>query len=149
MEDRIGEIRQNVAGCVGSNIRRANRAVSQFYDDVLRPSGLRITQFSLLARVMELQPVTINDLAEAALMDRTTLGRNLKPLEKQGLVRIAPGPDRRTRLVRPTAEGGAALARTLPLWQKAQAHMRNELGADRADRLISDLREAIAVTRAD
>ena len=149
MENRFSEIRKNVAGCVGSNIRRANRAVSQFYDDVLRPSGLRITQFSLLARVMELQPVTINDLAEAVLMDRTTLGRNLKPLEKLGLVRIAPGPDRRTRLVRPTPEGRTALMRTLPLWQKAQAHMTKKLGADRADRLISDLREAIAATRAD
>ena len=149
MEDRFSEIRKNVAGCVGSNIRRANRAVSQFYDDVLRPSGLRITQFSLLARVMELQPVTINDLAEAVLMDRTTLGRNLKPLEKQGLVRIAPGPDRRTRLVTPTPEGGAALMRTLPLWQKAQAHMRKKLGDGRADRLISDLREAIAATRGE
>ena len=149
MEERSSEIRKNVAGCVGANIRRANRAVSQFYDDVLRPSGLRITQFSLLARVMELQPVTINDLAEAVLMDRTTLGRNLKPLEKQGLVRIAPGSDRRTRLVRPTPEGGAALMRTLPLWQKAQAHMREKLGADRADRLISDLREAIAATRGE
>ena len=149
MEDRFSEIRKNLAGCVGWNIRRANRAVSRFYDDVLRPSGLRITQFSLLARVMELQPVTINDLAEAVLMDRTTLGRNLKPLEKQGLVRIAPGPDRRTRLVTPTPEGGAALMRTLPLWQKAQAHMRNKLGDDRADRLISDLREAVAATRAE
>ena len=149
MEDRIGEIRKNGAGCVGLNIRRANRAVSQFYDEVLRPSGLRATQFSLLARVMELQPVTINELAEAVLMDRTTLGRNLKPLQKQGLVRIAPGPDRRTRRVTATPEGGGALMRSLPLWQKAQAHMRKKLGADRADRLIADLREAIAATRAE
>lgn len=147
MEDTSAQINRNMAACIGSTIRRANRMVSQYYDEALRPSGLRITQFSLLARVRSLGSGTINELAAAALMDRTTLGRNLKVLEKKGLVRIEPGPDQRMRKVGLTQEGGQALMRSLPYWKQAQRHMSETLGAVRVERLLSDLDHAIAAAR--
>lgn len=136
------------SACVGANIRRANRMVSQFYDEALRPSGLRITQFSLLVRIRELAPTTINRLAESAAMDRTTLTRNLRPLEKQGLISINPASDRRMREVRLTKEGGGAMLRALPHWKQAQEHMREGLGEARYNRLLGDLKEAIRISQA-
>lgn len=147
MEERPAPAGKHIASCVGANIRRANRMVSQYYDDVLRPSGLRITQFSLLVRIRERQPVTINKLAEAAMMDRTTLTRNLRPLEKRGLLRVSLAQDRRMRQVSLTKAGGEAMMRALPYWKKAQTRMREGLGEDRFHRLLSDLQQAIQLAR--
>lgn len=147
MEERPGPAGKYIASCVGANIRRANRMVSQYYDDVLRPSGLRITQFSLLVRIRERQPVTINKLAEAAMMDRTTLTRNLRPLEKRGLLRVSRAQDRRMRQVSLTKAGGEAMVRALPYWKQAQTRMREGLGEDRFQRLLSDLQQAIQLAR--
>jgi DNA-binding MarR family transcriptional regulator len=68
-------------------VRAAARHVTQFYDQVLAPAGLRVTQFSILARLKRLGPLTINTLARDMVMDRTTLGRNILPLERDGLIR--------------------------------------------------------------
>ncbi len=147
MEEQSDPAEKNIASCVGANIRRANRTVSQFYDDMLRPSGLRITQFSLLARIREQQPVTISKLADAAMMDRTTLTRNLRPLEKRGLLRISLAQDRRMRQVNLTKAGGEAMMRALPYWKQAQTRMREGLGEDRYQRLLNDLHQAIQLAR--
>jgi DNA-binding MarR family transcriptional regulator len=116
------------------------------YDDFLRPSGLRSTQFSLLMLVRGMGPIRVTDLAEEAVMDRTTLKRNLELLERDGLVRIEPGEDARVREVSVTRAAEARLAAALPLWQKAQTHVTTELGDDRAERLLADLSAAIATT---
>ena len=110
-------------GCACKNLRRSARAVTRLYDEALRPSGLRITQFTLLVAVAIGEAVPITRLADALSLDRTTLGRDLKPLTDRGLVEIRAGDDRRTRVVRLTGQGRDALGRAYPLWQAAQARI--------------------------
>jgi DNA-binding MarR family transcriptional regulator len=97
--------------------------VTQLYDETLRPSGLRITQFTLLVAVALREPVPITRLADTLALDRTTLARDLKPLTERGLVEVAAGEDRRTREVRLTRHGRDAIGRAYPLWQRAQARI--------------------------
>jgi DNA-binding MarR family transcriptional regulator len=121
--------------------------VTQLYDEVLRPTGLRITQFSILGATMAMEPITVTRLAEATVTDRTTLTRNLKLLEKQGLIRVAQGNDRREREVALTSRGRQALVRTLPLWEKAQAHVVEGLGEERWKDLREELSAVVSLTR--
>ena len=100
--------------CTCANLRKAVRAVSQLYDDAFRPIGLKATQFGLLVATGTLSPITINRLADANVMDRTTLTRNLRPLERQGLLRIRSGKDRREREVSITKRGQALLTKGYP-----------------------------------
>ncbi len=142
--------RQALEACVCFNLRKTARAVTQTYDDLLRPAGLRTTQFSLLAVLASHGPLTIRALADRMVMDRTTLSRNLKLVEAQALVSVAPGPaDRRTRIVDLTESGLAALARALPLWQRAQSHMVGRLGDSGWRQLRAALGQAVAAARAD
>jgi DNA-binding MarR family transcriptional regulator len=134
-----------VRNCTCFNLRKAARAVTQSYDDVLRPTGLRITQFSLLAVIHFAGTATISDLADMAVMDRTTLKRNLELLEREGLVRIRPGADARVREVTLTPAAEAKLTAALPYWAKAQDRMTTGLGKGRGERLLTDLSAAVAV----
>ena len=147
VKQRMGKFGEEAPACVCFNIRKAARAISQLYDDVLRPSGLRVTQFSILAVTRRLGPVTVTRLAEETVTDRTTLTRNLKVLGQQKLIRITPGHDRREREVTLTDRGGAALAQAYPFWKKIQAQVTQRLGPDRYRRLLSDLRATLALTR--
>lgn len=133
--------------CACHNIRKASRAITQFYDEKLRPSGLRVTQFNILGAALALEPVTISRLAKAIVTDRTTLTRNLKLLEKQGLVRLASGKDRRQREITVTADGRRALAKAYPLWREAQVHILNALGPKRWQRLLGELSTLVDLTR--
>jgi DNA-binding MarR family transcriptional regulator len=143
----MGKFGEEAPACVCFNIRKAARAISQLYDDVLRPSGLRVTQFSILAVTRRLGPVTVTRLAEETVTDRTTLTRNLKVLGQQKLIRINPGHDRREREVTLTDRGRAALAQAYPFWKKIQAQVTQRLGPDRYRRLLSDLRATLALAR--
>ena len=133
-----------VLRCTCFNLRKAARAVTQVYDEVLRPSGLRTTQFSLLMLIRGTGRVRITELAEVAVMDRTTLKRNLALLERGGLVRIEAGDDARVREVTLTKAAEKRLAAALPYWERAQAHVTAKLGQGRTDRLLGDLAAAIA-----
>ncbi|MFQ5804483.1 MAG: MarR family winged helix-turn-helix transcriptional regulator [Candidatus Methylomirabilales bacterium] len=146
-EQQMGKFYEEAPACACYNIRKAARAISQLYDDVLRPSGLRVTQFSILAVTRRLGPVTVTRLAEETVTDRTTLTRNLKILELQKLIRITPGHDRREREVTLTDRGRAALAQAHPFWKKIQAQVTQRLGPDRYRRLLSDLRTTVEVTQ--
>jgi DNA-binding MarR family transcriptional regulator len=148
IEQQMGKFGEEVPICACFNIRKAARAITQLYDDVLRPSGLRVTQFSILAVTRRLGPVTVTRLAEETVTDRTTLTRNLKLLAQQRLVRIVPGDDRREREVTLTDRGRAALAKAYPLWKDVQTQVSQNLGPERFRRLLSDLRETVALTRA-
>jgi DNA-binding MarR family transcriptional regulator len=117
------ELAEVATGCACRSLRRTARAVTQLYDDTLRPAGLRITQFTLLVAVALSEPVRMTRLADALDLDRTTLARDLKPLTGRGLVEVAAGDDRRTRVVRLTGQGRAAVARAYPLWRQAQARL--------------------------
>lgn len=127
------------AMCTSLNLRKAARTVTQFYDDALRDSGLKSTQFSLLAAASLAGTVPISRLAEEMAMDRTTLTRNLKPLETEGLLKIAAGADRRVRNVTVTPEGEALLQKTAPMWREAQTRMIDKLGDERWGELLRHL----------
>lgn len=135
------------AACTCFNLRKATRAITQLYDDVLRPTGLRATQFSLLTVIWTMRKVSITGLAEEAVTDRTTLARNLDLLEKQGLVRIQPGEDARVREVSLTPAGRDRLATAYPYWKQAQARVTRDLGAVRVNRLLADLSATVAATQ--
>ena len=102
--------------------------MTQQYDEVLRPAGIRATQFSLLVPTAVLGPVRLTALADVVGMDRTTLTRNLALLQREGLVRVETGVDLRTREVGLTPKGRKVLDRAIPLWHEAQAQMATALG---------------------
>jgi DNA-binding MarR family transcriptional regulator len=140
---RQAKAAEAAAACACFNIRKATRAVTQFYDDLLRSSGLRTTQFTLLLLLRGHGPMSINGLADAAGTDRTTLTRNLAVLGERKLVRIRPGEDARVRVVELTEAGGEAVSVAFPLWQRAQALIAKRVGQDRLARLLSDLGAAV------
>lgn len=107
--------------CNCYTLRRAARAITAAYDEALAPSGLRITQFGVLRWLARLGPLPVTRLAAESALDRSTMGRNLIPLERRGLVRIEVGNvDQRERVAYLTAAGEAAIEAALPLWRKAQ-----------------------------
>ncbi|HKW91177.1 MAG TPA: MarR family winged helix-turn-helix transcriptional regulator [Methylomirabilota bacterium] len=115
--------------CVCDTLRMATRAVTQLYDDVLRPSGLRVTQFSVLARIARMGEASVGQLAHALAIDQTTLTRGVTLLERDGLTERAPLADARVKSLRLTAEGRRVLETALPLWTRAQGLVLRELGA--------------------
>lgn len=126
-------------------LRSAARHVSQFYDQFLAPAGLRTSQFSILAKLNRLGPMTINALAENMVMDRTTLGRNVLPLERDGLISIAPSAtDRRAKELRLTKAGEKRLQQALAAWSHAQERFETSFGAKRAAELRAMLRAVAA-----
>ena len=126
-------------------VRSAARHVTQFYDQVLAPTGLRTTQFSILTKLMRKGPVTINRLAQDMAMDRTTLGRNILPLEREGLARIEPAPnDRRAKELHLTKAGEKRLQAANKAWSQAQARFETMFGPRRAADLRSILRAVVA-----
>src|ERR1700752_2906223 len=99
-----------VEECTCLAVRQAARHVTQFYDQYLAPSGLRTTQFSILAKLKGLGPMTINGLAAEMVMDRPTLGRNILPLQRDGLIAVQPGRgDRRSKELLLTEMGAERL----------------------------------------
>lgn len=110
-------------------IRSAARQATQFYDRRLAAAGLRTTQFSLLANLARSGPLSINELAARMAMDRTTMGRALRPLEREGLAAIGPGRDGRTRALALTEAGRQRLEEAAPLWREAQAAFEERFGA--------------------
>ena len=109
-------------------MRRAARAVSEIYDNIMAPTGLHANQFTLLIPAYLAQGLTINQLARLVDLDRTTLARNLKVLEDRGFISLRPGADQRTRVIAITDLGRQALLDALPLWEKAQQQIRDHLG---------------------
>jgi DNA-binding MarR family transcriptional regulator len=126
-------------------LRSAARHISQFYDQLMAPVGLRITQFSILAKLNRLGPMTINALAENMVMDRTTLGRNVLPLERDGLITIEPSAsDRRAKELRLTKAGEKRLQQALGAWSHAQERFETSFGIRRAAELRAMLRAVAA-----
>ena len=126
-------------------VRAAARHITQAYDQFLAPSGLRTTQFSILAAVKRKGPMSINGLAAEMAMDRTTLGRNILPLERDGLIRIAPAAsDRRAKELHLTKAGEQRLQTASKGWAAAQARFERTYGAKRATELRGLLRALVA-----
>jgi len=127
-------------------VRQAARRITQFYDRFLAPSGLRTTQFSVLAKLKRLGPMTINALARDLVMDRTTLGRNILPLEREGLIAVEKDSrDRRTKTLRLTESGVARFRTAAKAWIQAQRQFEAAFGAKRTADMRA-LLHAVAAT---
>lgn len=132
--------------CICTALRQAAAQSTARYDAALAPAGIKVTMFRLLRRLETLgqgdpaPEVTISDLAAAMSLDRSTLGRNLKVLERQDLIAMRGGTDGRARVVALTEGGRRAVRTALPLWRAAQADIAETLGPDTQallDRLAS------------
>ncbi len=145
--------------CTCLALRRATRRVTQIYDAHMKPLGLRITQFAVLGQLSgaETGPgqrassassavaLSITALARRLGLDRSTLGRNLRPLIKAGLVAMEGGEDRRAHTLALTDAGRAMLEKAIPLWRDAQRHVSEKLGRDKTRALRAVLDETTAI----
>lgn len=126
--------------CTCLRVRKLARRVSQIYDQALEAYGLTITQFGLLNQLRQQDGIAIGALAERLVMDPTTLTRNLRPLERRGMMVFAPYPaDRRSRALHLTEKGRAAFREAHPGWQAAQAQVEERLGAAETGALNASL----------
>ncbi|MBI2313494.1 MAG: winged helix-turn-helix transcriptional regulator [Betaproteobacteria bacterium] len=125
--------------CACVNLRRASRAITDLYDAALRPCGLRVTQYSMLRAIHRAGTAMITEIAERLALDRTTMSRNLRVLERAGLIEWVAGADRRARRVRLSATGKRLMERAVPYWEKAQAQIARKLGAGQLESLLSAL----------
>jgi DNA-binding MarR family transcriptional regulator len=135
--------------CACLNLRMASRFITSLYDEYLRPVRLRVTQFSVLTALEQAGSISITNLSAILLMDRTTLTRDLKPLERQGLVSVSEGDDRRKRNITLSSKGRELLTRALPLWDQAQTHIRTHMGDDRYTALLGQLSEIVKLPRSE
>src|SRR4030095_2539673 len=142
-----GQDRGRLSRCVCNTLRMVTRAVTQLYDDVLRPSGLRVTQFSILATIARLDEQSLKHLEDALAIDQTTLTRSLNVLQRDGLIERAPHSDGRIKAMRLTAKGRRVLEIARPLWAQAQHKVLREVGtkawADAEGRLTHLLHVAV------
>jgi DNA-binding MarR family transcriptional regulator len=128
------EVKSTQCNCLA--VRQAARHVTQFYDQHLAATGLRTTQYSILAKLNRLGPMTINALAAELVMDRTTLGRNIRPLERDGLISIEQGTtDRRSKELHLTKGGAERFQRGVRQWTEAQKQFEAAFGGTRAKAL--------------
>ena len=127
--------------CICTHLRRAARGVSRHYDEALAGFGINVAQFSLLRNLQRLDKPSISSLADAMGLDRSTLGRNLKVLEADGLVAMAEGDDLRNRLVLLTPLGAERLRDAEPAWEQAQERLVDTLGEDQRDELVRLLKQ--------
>lgn len=131
MDRNIYDKKSSPCNCL--NIRRASQAVTEVYDEFLAPSNLKIGQFSLLKHINQLGPVSVSDLALIIRLDRTTLVRNLKPLEERGFVEDISTKGTRNRQLKLTVKGIETYKYAEELWEKAQSFLEEYLGKDNMD----------------
>ena len=146
-QQRMSMFAQEEPSGVGCNVRKTARAVTQLDDERMWPFGLRVTPLAILGKTLLLEPMTVTHLAEVAVTDRTTLTRNLRLLEPQGLIRIDRGEDRRGPERRLTDRGRDILAHVSPIWNEVQAQVATRFGSERFARRLSDLSALVEVAR--
>ena len=133
--------------CMCYNLRKTSRAITQFYDKMLEPSGLAITQFSLLVGLSIAQYPTITAMANEMIIDRTTLTRNLDILQNHGLIKIKESSnDNGKKNIVITTKGKKLLAKAFPLWKKAQNIIMEKFGNDNYNDMLSELSKMIKLT---
>ena len=130
---------EKTRGCLNFQLRKTTRQVSRYYDDALRPLGLRIPQFNILAVLAQRGTISVTILARVLGLERSALARNLKPIARAGLVRVAHGDDKRTRLANLTPAGRRKLRQALPRWNSAQDKLIADLGSGQAAALLDIL----------
>ncbi len=145
----LEECRSAAKKCACFNIRKVSRAITLVYDEALRPTGLRSGQFALLVCMRLKGAATIQEMAEAVMTDRSALSRNVRPLISKGLVGIEQGQDRRTRRISITPLGLETLGNVYPFWQQGQEKVRELLGQQGLDELLSVLKSSQQSIRQD
>lgn len=146
MDDLVRTARQMALACPATLVRKAARFITGVFDEALRPLEIQTSQANLLVAVATFGEAGagMGALADALLMERTTLTRNVRPLEKAGLVRVARSPDdARARLVLLTPAGERLIARIPPLWEQAQRQLRQSIGAQKMKSLHGELAEFV------
>lgn len=138
-------MRDDFSQCMVTNTRMAARAITRRYDAYARKFGITATQFSLMGVIVASGPQTVSELAEARGFERTTLTRNLDRLEKMGLIQSRPAEQGNGRICSLTDKGDALVKQLLPFWRKAQAEIREELGAEGFDATLNTLRRLAAI----
>ena len=133
--------------CLNFNLRRTSRLVNHYYDQALKPAGLRAGQFNLMVPVALRGAFSITELAALLGVERSALARNLNPLERKGWVTVTVGADRRTRIVRLTLQGERLLLRARPLWEQAQRELTSALTGSVLRGLLEGLRAAFNAAR--
>lgn len=133
--------------CTVFNLRKASRAMTRMYDEDIASSGLRANQFTMLVALCRAAPAKISRLAEVLGADRSTLTRNLAPLERDGLIASTAGRDRRARVFTITQKGSAVLEKAIPLWEQAQRRAVEGLGYGRWRGFLDDLSAAAELAR--
>jgi len=121
------------------NLRKASRAVTQYFDHALEPAGIRATQFTLLVTLASVSAKTLTEMADHLVMDRTTLTRNLKPLEKLNLIQIVTAKDKRSKAYALSDHGRSVLEKGVPMWESAQCRVEEQLGNERYQKLLVEL----------
>jgi DNA-binding MarR family transcriptional regulator len=139
--------RRAAHSCTARNLRAATRAISALFDEAMRPTGLRASQFGLMVALALAEEANVSKLARLLDLDRTTMTRNLAPLEREGFVASASGDDARNRQLQLTERGRAALARALPIWERVQARVVGGLGESRWKGLLRDLQATSRLAR--
>jgi DNA-binding MarR family transcriptional regulator len=137
----LADVTLEIDRCNCFTVRKAARRISRLYEGILQPTGLRITQFLILAVLAKVSGASVNELAERLDLERTAMGKTLGPLERDGLIRIEPSPvDGRSRVVKLTSKGNRIFQDAFPLWKQAQQQLAELKGA----RWIGALRSSLS-----
>jgi DNA-binding MarR family transcriptional regulator len=134
------------ARCCCFNMRKVMRAVTQFFDRYLESADIRSTQFTLLVALSSINAKTLTEIAENLVMDRTTLTRNLKPLEKLELITTIQPLDKRSKAYVLTEKGKAIVIKAIPLWEEAQQNIVNALGDEKYNHIVKELESVLKAT---
>jgi len=142
--------RTDIHRCACTILRQAARVATQHFDRALATSGLRISQLSVLTTLRYVGPKTINELADVMVLDRTTLGRNLRPLQRDGYIAVKAGEeDRRTKKLVLTKKGETAATKAMDSWGEAQTGFEAAIGLDNAIALSKLLRQVVKANFAE
>jgi DNA-binding MarR family transcriptional regulator len=141
---KLGEMART---CACLNFRKGSRSVTQFFDQILAPTGVRSTQLVILMAGELLGPSSIARLARELVMDRSTLTRNLKPLLNMGLLELSAAESGKQKTVEVTEVGRAMLIKAAPYWERAQGHLVCHFGEEHWNRIVTDLGSIVDATR--
>jgi len=127
--------------CVCANLRKKTRVVTQLYDKLLQPTGLKVTQYSMLANINQQQSVSISQLGDILLLDQTTITRNINVLKQNGYVNITKDPqDARTKIITLTKKGVEKLNEAAPIWEDIQERIINDIGLEKYEHFYETLK---------
>ena len=135
------------ANCVGFNLRKTTRALTQYYDSIIKEAGITANQNTLLMIIYLMQPMNIQNLAEASGTERTTLARNLKVMERDELINIKKGSDRREKVINISNKGENVLSKSFEMWRKAQHYLVDKIGEDKWKELRLELKEIVSFSK--